>query len=323
MQNLFWVFRKYLLTNLVLAALASGVLLFSLVLLVGHFIMTPHVAAIERIRWPPSDRDRTPREQAIAILSDKSVNEAEIVCELDDHIRSLLGNRRDFKLLIINHHCVVDADLKALENNKSLKHIAIMVCRDEVSDAGIASFKTLTSLESLQILSSDSTDELVDEILAAAANSMRLGKLAVSGTIGEKGMLAISRMKSLRELSLAYSKIRSSYLIHLSRLVAPVSLRLDGIGINDDLLMVFPAWKSLESIYLVSNPITDAGFSSVAKWTNLRALSCGHTLITAASVTSIKKLSKLKKLECGNRIIERGIVELKEWNPDIYIDEEL
>lgn len=78
----------------------------------------------------------------------------------------------------------------------------------------------------------------------------------------------------------------------------------------------FAAWSpasQLESLYLVSTAVDDAGLHQIGRLPSLKTLQLGHTKITDAGLPAVDHLSNLETLSLSNTAVtDAGLISLRD-----------
>ncbi len=78
----------------------------------------------------------------------------------------------------------------------------------------------------------------------------------------------------------------------------------------------FSAWSSdasIESLYLVSTALDDAGLHQIGRFNSLKTLQLGHTKITDAGLPAVDHLSNLETLSLSNTAVtDAGLISLRD-----------
>ena len=163
----------------------------------------------------------------------------------------------------------------------------------QITDAGLAHLKNLTSLETLRL---DNT-QIGDEGLAHLAGLNSLKTLYLPGTqITDAGLARIGNLTALENLCVHSTKVTGAGLQHLQDLTG------------------------LRYLCVHNTPMTDEGLAHLKNKTALRTLYLHNTQVTDSGLEHLKSLTSLRKLNLnGTKVSDAGLTELKQALPDCGI----
>lgn len=181
-------------------------------------------------------------------------------------------------------------------------------------------------MESNRITARGISDQVkLDKILLVASEKFRPQELWVDGSsISGDAIIAISKMTSLRTLSLGYTRIDGKLLRALSKLENLENLYLTGTGIcssdieflsscshieklvfggtkvDDDCLLVISKLRRLRALYFFGEKVSDKGALEISKCRLLEELSVERTQMGDAGIRNIlDRCSKLRSVNVG------------------------
>ncbi len=207
---------------------------------------------------------------------------------------------------------LTDSDLKTLLDGASGARITSLnlSCCKNITDAGLAHLKTLTSLTSIELCGTNITDTG----LAHLGNLTSLTSIELYGrNITDAGLVHLSKLTLLSSLNLSVCRnITDAGLTHLSKLTLLSSLNLSRCDkITDAGLLYLGTLTSLTSLNLNQTNITDAGLAHLKTLTSLTSLDLSQTNITDAGLAHLKTLTSLTSLNLNYaNITDTGLAHL-------------
>lgn len=321
-------------------------------ILLGHYWLTLEIAPIPENIAPEQretavrlsglgakiETDTHGRIVAVSFYYDNDANNPTV----GDREIACLGELRNLERLNIYRTEVADSGLAVLLRLPKLKSLA---APRAVTDRGMVTIGQIKTLESLGLWC-----PVTDAGLSYLKNARGMETLNLSGTqITGKGLQYLSEMKRLRYLCLSSTDVANGGLESLNNLPSLRELRLDFTRVTDqDLAGIEPTLARLETLYLNSTAVTDAGvahlrgarnlktlwldntkitdggLASLAGLTNLEELLLSHTAVTDKGVGQLGARSKLKKLSLYDTAVSaRAVADLKEKLPGAEIDQKV
>jgi hypothetical protein len=128
-------------------------------------------------------------------------------------------------------------------------------------------------------------------------------RLSADGPLTGELIGAVARLRSLRELNLAGTRVDSDGLSHLRGLSRLRSLDLAFTAVGDDGLAAVARLRGLRSLNLHGTPITDAGLKHLRRLAGLTTLVLQRTAITDAGLPSLRGLTRLETLSLVNTAV--------------------
>ncbi len=169
----------------------------------------------------------------------------------------------------------------------------------EITDAGLAHLRALTSLLSLYLRTTPITDAGLAHLkVLTGLQSLDLGYTNIT----DAGLSHLEALTNLQTLELEGTKITDAGLSHLEALTSLQSLELGYTKITDDGLSHLKALINLQTLGLGGTKITDAGLSHLKTLTNLDSLNLAFTKITDKGLSHLKTLTHLKFLKLWDRV---------------------
>ncbi len=198
---------------------------------------------------------------------------------------------------------ISDNAIGYLTNLTNVWGIYLNDCKD-VADKTLESVSSMPRLKELSVNSTAVTDEGFKSL-----RRISLQKLFASNTkFGDKGMAALSNMKSLTELRLSDTKVSDEGLGKLVHAPDLTSLDLSKTSITNKGIAYLTRFPLLDSLGLADNPITDGGTPALAKLLKLDRLNLKSTKISDATLLTLAKLPSLRELNLkDDRITDTGI----------------
>ncbi len=234
--------------------------------------------------------------------------------------------------------------------NAGMEHISkiitlksLYIAGTTVDDDGLENIKNLTSLHTLDL----GQDNITDEGLKRLSGLVELEDLDLRETqISNAGLVHLRQMKKLKRLILTDTKIGDEGLEHLKHLESLENLSLPFIAykseaglaklleekalVTDVGLAHLSELKTLTSLFVLSDSITEKGVEALAKVESLEFLNIGgrnindacmvklaehpflkefwiqHSIVTNEGLANLKNLKSLTKLLIGNGNIITG-----------------
>ena len=179
------------------------------------------------------------------------------------------------------------------------------------------------------------------DLLAALEKLPRLERLVAAGSgLNDKALVAVGRLKGLRQLDLRDCPVTNAGLAHLGGLRELVALRLSGKSgactVDDDgmqhvaalgglrVLMLDFLWvgkdgleklvglERLEELTLAQSLVQDDALPVIARFPALRRLRLARTSVSGAGLAEITKLGRLEDLDLGEaaQLDDAALVEV-------------
>ena len=128
-------------------------------------------------------------------------------------------------------------------------------------------------------------------------------------------------MPSLRDLRLDFTRVTDQDLAAIEPTLARLeTLYLNSTAITDAGVAHLRGARHLKTLWLDNTKITDRGLASLAGLTNLEELLLSNTAVTDNGVGQLATLSKLKKLSLYDTAVSvRAVADLKEKLPGAEI----
>ncbi len=163
--------------------------------------------------------------------------------------------------------------------------VEVVVDETAATDADIAHFKTLTTLQRLDLGCTQITDAGLAH-LKALSNLQKLGLYDTQ--ITGAGLAHLKGLVSLQWLNLARTQITDGGLVHLQGLKSLSHLDLNDTEITDNGLVHLKALDNLESLALDGTRISDDGVEHLKALTKLGRLGVGRTELTRAGLRDLE-----------------------------------
>ena len=176
------------------------------------------------------------------------------------------------------------------------------------SDAGLASLKALSEIESLFINGPKITDTALVN-LRGLSQLQRLG--SGHSNVTDAGLENIASLHRLCIIYISATKVTDSGLVHLRGLNQLERLYLDA-DISDAGLAQLPVLPSAEDLDIGGTNVTDAGIPHLARLPNLLYLSIRDTKITDAGLSRLGQFNQLQILNLSRTdITDAGVSHLQ------------
>lgn len=155
---------------------------------------------------------------------------------------------------------------------------------------------------------------VTDDALQAAINCSNIEELRVigTGTVTDKGIAAISKMRGLKVLGLSETGISDSLLCEVVKLPHLEVLYLTDMAIDDSVLAQAAKASQLHKIVLDNSNITDDGVIALVNSQSLKSISLAYTRVSDRALFAISKSSSLTMLNLeGTKVTSHGIKMLR------------
>ncbi len=185
---------------------------------------------------------------------------------------------------------------RSLADMSRLKHIVIR--RTNINDADLAELASMTSLKTLELVSTDVRGDVLRELAKLPIQSLILhSKLATA-----ESLTCLADFENLEELYLDAPNVFVDELPSLARLKKLQALSLYACNFsemtssadNSRFLSELPALKSL---VISSDSVSNATFEAIAKIQSLESLEMVHTIMSDAQVVALEPLQNLTSLK--------------------------
>ena len=188
----------------------------------------------------------------------------------------------------------------------------------DVVDRDMSRFTGLSLLQGLYLAGS----QLSDEGLATIGTITTLKYLALaSPRITDAGLQHLSGLKNIENLLLGGTSIGTDGLAHLVDLPLVNWLDLTGTKAADSSLALMPRFRSLEGLVLRQTGVTDEGLPHLMQVPKLKRLDLEATNVSDDGLATLKQLSSLRELVLtGTRISPRGVEALRAALPNCKVD---
>ena len=207
----------------------------------------------------------------------------------DIGMTAFAGCHRAESIGLVHCYKVTDAGLKYLVG---LPLLRLYLTCTQLSDAGMKSVCSISTLESLDISETDVSDE---------------------------GCKFLEHLDQLRELHASRTFITSAVLSSIAKLTNLEELYLNGDNISDDLSAL--AGMRLRELSLRDDGLTDANMSVIAKMKSLLQLDLSKNRdITDVGLLKLAELSDLRVLTIADcSITEAGLRKFKALRPQCFV----
>ena len=176
-----------------------------------------------------------------------------------------------------------------------------------IGDKGLSH---LSELESLRALLLKNNEKITDAGLAILATFPKLSELDLTNTrLGDAALVHVSRIKTLRYLSLHGTKITDAGMTHLKALRGLYELKLSQTAISDQGLQSLTGMIMLETLLLGGTRITDEGLAHIGKLRSLRTLSLASTRIGDAGLEHLTALASIEKIYLNGTRVSDACVQ--------------
>ncbi len=161
--------------------------------------------------------------------------------------------------------------------------------------------------------------------------------------VTDASLVELSQMRQLTFLSLIFTKVNGSGLVHLRDLpldslhlpytpvdnaglsdIAQLSelvwLNLGFTKIGDEGLQPLAGLKKLDNLDLTGTHVTGSGLAPLRSIASLRTLALADTQITDAAVDELAKFTQLTTLTLGNRLSAEALEQLRAWLPNCHLN---
>jgi internalin A len=192
--------------------------------------------------------------------------------------------------------------------------------RDEVSVKDFAPLRQLRSLRKAKLTGPPIDDAYVD-YLCGCSNLETVE--FVDTRITDKGLEALSKLKKLRQLTLAFSpRITDRGIRHLSKVANLEILVLTDIpNVTGPGLIALQSTTRLRELDLSWTPITDEGVRTLAKHPALRRLVLEDCPISDESLTSVSGMPRIERLMVdGTKVTKAGLDALRKTRPGLVVE---
>jgi len=227
------------------------------------------------------------------------------VAELTDEIAGI-------EELVLAGSAVTDLGAQSLSKFAGLKSLNLSGSR--VSGKALEYAAELPKLEILRF----NGIPLNDSALSALEPSVGLTELSIAGTsIGEGAFLALAELEHLESLDVSGNDQvlgrTFTELVKQRRFGALRSLRADGSGFGHFGLLEIGNLKKLEHLSVATSVVSDEALKGLRSNKSLKTLYLNNNRITDAGLPHLKRLTQLEELRLGgNRAItDVGLKELR------------
>jgi Leucine-rich repeat (LRR) protein len=225
---------------------------------------------------------------------------------------------------------ITDDGLKPVASLKHLKELSLSPRRDEgfMDGSGLVYLKGLTTLEHLELPSSDVTDDMLVHFKELTKlQSLDLGDTKVTGTgfqhlkgltqltalylqgcpVTDDGLKQVQGLTSLVNLTLSETKITDAGLQYLKGMKQLVGLNFAYTEINGSGFVHLAGLTEVQSIYLPGTKTTDEHFKHFAGMKKLNSLFLDSTPVTGIGLAPLKDLP-LSSLSLNNtKVNDEGL----------------
>lgn len=218
--------------------------------------------------------------------------------------------------ILIGHSPITDADMAGFESIDSLESLTVFGCMN-VTDATFARLKTLPHLTVLNIAPSNITDVGVSNLKGLKDLSF----LSFNGTkVTDAGLRHLIDNSKIRVLYLNETTITDKGLVFLEQMKDMHSLDLGATAVTDAGLAHLGHMSKLHQLHLSRSAVTDAGMKHVSRLSNIVSLRLNDTSISDVGLVHLAKLPKLQDLQVLNtKVTRKGIDALKRALPGVIV----
>jgi Leucine-rich repeat (LRR) protein len=126
------------------------------------------------------------------------------------------------------------------------------------------------------------------------------------------GLRYLKAMKSLREITLHYTRVRDEHFVHLKdhKCLENISLVGDR-NFTGERFKYLKGLKSLRTLWIYDTPIEDDSLRHIKQMTSLEVLSLPETRVTDYGLEHLAELKGLKQLTAPDTISNEGLMKLK------------
>jgi Leucine-rich repeat (LRR) protein len=204
---------------------------------------------------------------------------------------------------------------------KSFKLVQLTTFGSKVSDAELARFAKLSSLQGIYLNGASISDEGL-KTLAAHKGLIYLA-LANAWKITDRGVQHIAGLTRLQQLWLTETRVTDDGIAPVSGLVELSALTVSSPRFTGAGLKHLTKLGQLRYLACSDCPVTDAGLESIAALDRLEWLKLVRTKVTDRSVAALKKLTRLRELDLtGSYVSDAGLIALKKALPGCRITPE-
>lgn len=193
--------------------------------------------------------------------------------------------------------------------------------KTQVTDEGLRHLEGLTSLEDLNLFSSQFTDTGLKSL--AMCKSLRRLELAGS-QVTDEGLASLQSLTSLEYLGLANTRVQGAGLSHLSCLPKLRSLCLGGFQttLTHDGICHLAKIEQLRELELRGRSITDNHVDLIAVMPHLQKLILDETKVSDAGLAHAARLPELQNISIRNSsgVTAGGVEELKASRPSLSVE---
>lgn len=215
-------------------------------------------------------------------------------CLMTDVGLQSLGQLKSLEVLdLTGSSAMSDEGLKALSQLRALKYLRL---RGPFTDRGMAYLAALPSLKALWLDSSPLTDEGLRR-LAQSRSLERIGGRWMKNITG-RGLAHLKGMSQLKQVDMAYARLRDADLAHFTALPHLDELSLPG-GFTDvgiDHLAHLDHLKRLRVNSYASSLLTDKTLATLGEMRTLETLEISGSGFTAEGIESLANLENLEVL---------------------------
>jgi hypothetical protein len=227
-----------------------------------------------------------------------------------------------FRLTAVNlegNNQVSDAGLAHLKSLTSLRMLNLGVVG--LSNTGCAHLAGLSSLDSLSLWGNPA---VTDDGLEHLKGLTKLTALDLNGTrLTNAGLEHISGLTSLRRLIIMNTQVTDAGLLRLRGLTNLDDLGLSGLKVSSDGLVHLKVFKKLASLGLDTTQVGDAGLAHLRECTNLTNLNLSATEVSDAGLAHLRNCRNLKRvLLPKTKVTAAGIEDLQIALPQCKIEKE-
>jgi hypothetical protein len=141
------------------------------------------------------------------------------------------------------------------------------------------------------------------------------------GFIEDAGFQSLSKIRSLRRLTVVCDRIGDGALAHLSNSNLTY-LSITGTAVTSKGLVALPTMKQLESLGLSHTKVDDEGMVFVGQVTHLKELHLGRLPITDRGIEHLLRLKEVQFMSVGDtQVTPEGVAKLRKTWPNAKISD--
>lgn len=222
-------------------------------------------------------------------------------------LHSLLGDYLLAEVELVSFTLAAAASDNAvapLSQLTELKHVGL--AGPGVTDLSMTMLSKIQALESISLVNTSVTVSGLREL----HNCPNVETLTLSGAgITDDVILGIEGWPSLKSIQIIRASISSDGLVPLTKCETLVAIDLWEAGqIDDSAMTILESLPGLESIHLVNAPISDKGMQSSSAWKSLRSLRINSQKITDVGLENIRHHPQLQTVGFQEASIENPAV---------------